>query len=102
MRRIRSLFFRNQRGGFERKAGTRAATNSSPITVLEHARKPHSDYGSGFLTATRSSDSTYFRYVSSSTPSSRLTNPLPRYQKRVSRHTLIVKDQKTSLPWRAR
>src|SRR3990167_5434725 len=56
--------------------------------LLEHARKPHSDYGSGFLTAPRSSDSTYSRYVSSSTPSSRLKNPLPRYQKRVSRHAL--------------
>src|SRR3989338_4138535 len=54
--------------------------------ALEHARKPHSDCGSGFLTATCS---TYSRYVSSSTPLSRLKNPLPRYQKRrVSGHAL--------------
>ena len=55
--------------------------------VSEHVRKPHFDCGNGFLTATRSSSSTYFRYVSSSTPSSRLKNPLPRTQKRVSGHT---------------
>ena len=30
----------------------------------------------------------YFRYISSSTSSSRLKNPLPRYQKRVSGHAL--------------
>src|SRR3989344_7810695 len=65
--------------------------------LLEHARKPHSDCGSGFLTATRSSDSTYSRYVSSSTPSSRLKNPLPRTQKRVFRHILIADCTRTHL-----
>jgi len=59
--------------------------------ALEYVRKPHSDCGSGFLTATQSSSSTYFRYVASSTPSSRLKNPLPRTQKRVSGHTLNKK-----------
>src|SRR3989344_5623557 len=52
---------------------------------LEHVRKPHSDCGSGFLTATCS---TYFRYVESFAPSSRLKNPPHRYQKLVSRHAL--------------